>query len=87
MRTGRKLFNMLQMASEAHARWEIETSTNILRSRKKLLILLIMCLPILAFLGISWAAGDVLGGKNPMPQRFTPPPSLSLPSSLACAPA
>ena len=70
MKTGRKLFNMLQMAAEAHARWEIETSTNILRSRKKLLILLIMCLPVLAFLGLSWAAGDVLGGKKAYAPAF-----------------
>lgn len=70
MRTGRKLFNMLQTAAEAHARWEIETATNILRNRKKLLILLIMCLPILAFLGISWAAGDVLGGKKAYAPAF-----------------
>ncbi|MDD3579498.1 MAG: sulfite exporter TauE/SafE family protein [Desulfobacca sp.] len=70
MKTGRKLFNMLQTASEAHARWEIETSTNILRSRKKLLILLIMCLPVLAFLGYSWAAGDVLGGKKAYAPAF-----------------
>ncbi|MBW1917391.1 MAG: sulfite exporter TauE/SafE family protein [Deltaproteobacteria bacterium] len=66
----RSVFNMLQMAAEAHARWEIETSTNILRNRKKLLILLALCLPIVAFLGISWAAGDLLGGKKAYAPAF-----------------
>jgi len=70
MKVGRKFFNMLQTAAEAHARWEIETSNNIIRNRKKLLILLIMCLPILAVIGLSWAAGDLLGGKNAYAPAF-----------------
>ncbi|MEJ2069140.1 MAG: sulfite exporter TauE/SafE family protein, partial [Syntrophobacterales bacterium] len=71
MEKGRQLFNMLKMAAEAHARWEIETSTSILQNRKKLLVLLALCLPIVAFIGISWAAGgDVLGGKKAYAPAF-----------------
>ena len=61
---------MLQMAAVAHARWEIETSTNILRNRKKLLILIIMLLPALGFIGWSYAAGDMLGGKTAYAPAF-----------------
>jgi uncharacterized membrane protein YfcA len=70
MRKGRQLFSMLKMAAEAHARWEIETSTDILRNRKKLLILLAMCVPIIAFIGVSYAAGDLLGGKKAYAPAF-----------------
>ena len=71
MGKGRQLFNMLQMAAEAHARWEIEASTSILQNRKKLLILLALCLPIVAFIGVSWAAGgDFLGGKKAYAPAF-----------------
>jgi len=64
------MFTMLQMAAEAHARWEIETSTEILRNRKKLLILLAFCVPMVAFIGVSWAAPDLLGGKTAYAPAF-----------------
>ncbi len=70
MKLGRRIFTMLQMAAEAHARWEIETSTDILRNRKKLLILIIMLLPVVAFIGLSWAGGDMLGGKKAYAPAF-----------------
>lgn len=70
MTRGRQLFSILKMAAEAHARWEIETSTDILRNRKKLLILLALCVPIIAFIGVSWAAGDLLGGKKAYAPAF-----------------
>jgi hypothetical protein len=73
MSFGRQLFNSMKMAAEAHARWEIETSNNIVRSRKKLLLLLIMCLPIFAFMGYTWAAGDLLGGKTAYAPAFYTP--------------
>ena len=61
------------MAAEAHASWEIETSNNIVRSRKKLLLLLILCLPIFAFMGYTWAAGDLFGGKTAYAPAFYTP--------------
>jgi uncharacterized membrane protein YfcA len=70
MEKGRRFFNLLQMAAEAHARWEIESANDILRSRKKLLILLALSLPALAFVGYSFAAGDLLGGKEAYAPAF-----------------
>ncbi len=73
MSAGRRLFNMMKMAAEAHAKWEIDTANNIVRNRKKLLLLLIMCLPIFAVIGYTWAAGDLLGGKTAYAPAFYTP--------------
>jgi uncharacterized membrane protein YfcA len=70
MEKGRRFFNLLQMAAEAHARWEIESANDILRNRKKLLILLALSLPALAFVGYSFASGDLLGGKEAYAPAF-----------------
>ena len=43
----RKIYQGFMEASLAHARWDYMTSMNILKNRKKLLILLIMLSPIL----------------------------------------
>ena len=40
MKFGNKAFTMMRAAAEAHARWEIESSLEILKNRKKLLTLL-----------------------------------------------
>lgn len=58
----RKMYEFLKAASMAHAKWDYEVSMNILRNRKKLLILFIMLLPIL--LVMLAEAGDILGGKT-----------------------
>jgi len=64
----RQVFEFLKMGSMAHARWEIETSMSIMRSRKKLLVLLAMLLPILA---VSFAtAADMIGGKEAYAPSF-----------------
>jgi uncharacterized protein len=70
MEKGRRFFNLLRMAAEAHARWEIDSANEILRSRKKLLILLALSLPALAFVGYSFAAGEFLGGKEAYAPAF-----------------
>jgi uncharacterized membrane protein YfcA len=62
MSLGRQVFEFLKAASCAHARWDYEVSMHILKSRKKLLILLVMLLPILA-VAICEGAG-ILGGKT-----------------------
>ena len=73
MSRGRQFFNMLKLAAEYQASWEIESANNIVRSRKKLLLLLILCLPILGVYVYSWAAGDLLGGKEAYaPSFYTP---------------
>lgn len=72
MRIGRSLYNALKTASEAHARWEFETSTTILKDKKRLFILGLMLLPVL--LGsVALAAMDlpaVLGGKHAYSPAF-----------------
>lgn len=47
MKKARKLYELFLLASCAHAKWDIEVSTNILKSRKKLLILLALASPVL----------------------------------------
>jgi uncharacterized membrane protein YfcA len=59
---GRQVFEFLKMASEAHARWEYEVSLNILRNRKRVLLLLFLLLPILAVAVCEGAT--MLGGKT-----------------------
>lgn len=73
----RELYQMLVKGSEAQARWELEMSTNILKSRTRKGILMLLLLPILVG-GIAIAAGDgsglpnVLGGKSAyMPSHYT----------------
>jgi uncharacterized membrane protein YfcA len=69
MSTGRKLYWMLVEAAKAHARWEYDTSMNILRDRKRLVILALMLVPVIV--GSVVFAGNlpaVLGGK----EAYTP---------------
>lgn len=62
MSLGRKVFEFLKMASIAHARWDYETSMNIIKNRKKLLLLLLLLTPIFAVSLLD--AADILGGKT-----------------------
>jgi len=65
MKTTRKIYQVLVMASAAHARWDYEASMSILKNRKKLLILLALLLPILAVMVASAAdLPHILGGKK-----------------------
>ncbi|GAB6181482.1 sulfite exporter TauE/SafE family protein [Desulfotomaculum defluvii] len=70
----RGLYEALMSASRAHARWEIEMSNNIIRSRKHLLILLLMTLPIIIpAIGHAADLPSFLGGKSSYgPSYFTP---------------
>ena len=67
-------YNLLVQGSQAHARWELEMSTNIMKSRKRQGVLFLLLLPVIIG-GIAIDAGDgpglpgALGGKN-APQRF-----------------
>ncbi|MEW6054911.1 MAG: sulfite exporter TauE/SafE family protein [Nitrospirota bacterium] len=58
----RKMYEFLKMASIAHAKWDYEVSMNIIRNRKKLLILFVMLMPILAVTLLQ--AADMIGGKT-----------------------
>ncbi|SHN64631.1 sulfite exporter TauE/SafE family protein [Desulfovibrio litoralis] len=68
MSFGRKVFQFLKEASIAHAKWDYEVSMSIIKSRKKLMILGLMLLPIILF---SFAnANDMIGGKTAFGPAF-----------------
>ena len=77
MNAFKQVYQLLVDGSRAQARWELEMSTNIMASRKRQAILLLLLLPILLG-GIAIAAGDgsglpnVIGGKSAyMPSHYT----------------
>jgi len=65
---GRDVFEFLKQASAAHAKWDIEMSLSIVRSRKKLAILGLLVLPIL-LINFAFAA-DMIGGKTAYAPAF-----------------
>ena len=70
----RTLYEAMQMACEAQARWEICVSDNIMRSSKRRWLLFLMLLPILP-IGVA-LAGDlprILGGKEAYAPAFYTP--------------
>lgn len=58
----RKVFNFLNALAVAEAQWDCEVSLSILKSRKKMLLVLLLCAPIV-LLSIVHAASS-LGGNN-----------------------
>jgi uncharacterized membrane protein YfcA len=72
----REFYQLMLKGSQAYARWDLEMSTNILKSGKRRALLFLMLLPVLIG-GIAMAAGDgtlpnVLGGKSAyMPSHYT----------------
>jgi uncharacterized membrane protein YfcA len=65
---GRDVFEFLKQASIAHAKWDLEVSTSIIQSRKKLAILALMVVPILL---INFAfASDMIGSKTAYAPAF-----------------
>lgn len=75
MRWGRQLYRMFVAASMAHARWDYETSMNIIRDKKKMYLLGLMLLPAV-LTTVAIAAGglpDTLGGhKAYTPAYYSP---------------
>jgi len=71
----KSLYNSFMYASRAHAQWEISTSLEIIRNRKKLLILFVMALPLL-IPAMAHAAATLpafIGGKAAFgPSFFSP---------------
>ena len=66
MKRARQLYHMLIMASMAHAKWDYETSMNIMQNKKRRWILGLMILPII-LVSVALAATDlpeILGGKE-----------------------
>lgn len=67
----RQLYHFLQTGSRAYAQWDLETSTSIIRNRKKLLILLALLLPIfLVCIAEAYEYHEMLGGKNAYAPAF-----------------
>ncbi len=63
MSIARQVYEFLKAASIAHAKWDYEVSMSIIKNRKKLLILLVMALPIIA-ISLVEAGGGMLGSKT-----------------------
>ena len=60
MKKVRQLYNMFMMASMAHAKWDYETSMNIIKDKKRLKILGLMIMPVV-LVSIALAAGEATG--------------------------
>lgn len=76
MKFGREIYNFLCAASAAHARWDMEVSTSIIKNRKKLLILLALAAPVL-LVCLAEAAFDpreMLGGHSAYAPAFNTTP-------------
>lgn len=72
MKKARRLYEMFMLASMAHAKWDYETSMNIIQNKKKRWILALMILPII-LVSVALAAGDypkMLGGKEAYSPAF-----------------
>jgi uncharacterized membrane protein YfcA len=64
----RNTYEFLKAASIAHAKWDYEVSMSIIKNRKRMWILLLLLLPIVA---VSLAdAGGMLGGKTAYAPAF-----------------
>jgi uncharacterized membrane protein YfcA len=64
----RNTYEFLKAASIAHAKWDYEVSMSIIHNRKKMWIMLLLLLPIVA---VSWVeAGSMLGGKTAYAPAF-----------------
>lgn len=73
MKFGREIYGFLMEASRAHARWDMAVSTSIIKSRKKLLALLLLALPVF-LVCIAEAAPEMLGGYSAYAPAFSTTP-------------
>ncbi|EGJ49285.1 sulfite exporter TauE/SafE family protein [Desulfocurvibacter africanus] len=64
----RQVYLFLMASARAHARWEMEVSDTILRSKKRLFLLFLLMLPILLVSGVE--AAEFLGGKTAYAPSF-----------------
>ncbi len=64
----RQVYEFLKAASIAHARWDYEVSTSILKNRKKLIILALLLMPIVVVSLLE--AAPLLGGKEAYAPAF-----------------
>jgi uncharacterized protein len=64
----RSVFEFLKQGSIAHAKWDYEVSMSIVKNRKKMLILLVALLPIIAVSFLE--ASDMIGSKTAYAPAF-----------------
>ncbi len=76
MNTARRLYETMLLAAQAHARWDLEVSRNILASRKRLILLLVLAVPAI-LVSVGMAADlplpEILGGKKAYSPAFYTP--------------
>jgi hypothetical protein len=66
----KKIFEFMEAATIAHAKWDYETSMNILKSKKKLLILIALAALVPILIYVMADAADILGGKKAYAPAF-----------------
>lgn len=74
MRFFKELADMMQLGAARYAKWDYETSMNILHSRKRMFILMLLLIPCAIGVGLSHAdLPELLGGKySYMPSFYSP---------------
>ncbi|MCA1985488.1 MAG: sulfite exporter TauE/SafE family protein, partial [Desulfovibrio sp.] len=60
MNAMRQLYDMLMAGTMRHARWEYETSMNILRSKKRMLLVAVLTIIPMVIYGMCFAGDDTL---------------------------
>jgi hypothetical protein len=74
----REFYQLLLKGSQAHARWELEMSTNIMKSRKRQGVLFLLLLPVRLSAALPLPQETVLvcpgrsAAKMPICRRITP---------------
>ncbi len=71
MSVARQVYEFLKASSIAHAQWDLEVSTSIVKNRKKLIVLLLLLAPILLVSLLE--AAPLLGGKQAYAPAFYSP--------------
>ena len=68
MSVARQVYEFLKASSIAHAQWDLEVSTSIIKNRRKLIVLLLLLMPILVVSLLE--AAPLLGGKEAYAPAF-----------------
>ncbi|MFZ0928885.1 MAG: sulfite exporter TauE/SafE family protein [Syntrophobacteraceae bacterium] len=71
MSVARQVYEFLKASSIAHAQWDLEVSTSIIKNRKKLIVLLLLLAPVLIVSLLE--AAPLLGGKEAYAPAFYSP--------------
>jgi uncharacterized membrane protein YfcA len=68
----RQVYEFMKAGAVAHAQWDMEVSTSIIRSKKRLLLigLGVLLIPVFAYLVPVDAAQEMLGGKTALAPAF-----------------